>query len=140
MTTILAHLKVYPEKMNRFEEIGRDMVAQTTRNEVGCIRYEYWRGAELGQYYVLLAFRDSASFYVHQASDWHEGYTAEFRECYETIDLEVLDPVPGASPLPPTKDQRLPETASPEMKRHEKTYQISRRAWWDTLHAAEPVG
>ncbi len=133
MTTILAHLTIRPGMEARFEEIGRDMVKQTTSNEEGCIRYEYWRGAEPGKYYVLLAFRDAVSFYEHQASDWHEGYTPALRECFEDIRLEVLDPVPAASPLPPTAAQEVPDDASEAVKRHGGTYRISRQPWWDAI-------
>lgn len=133
MTTILAHLKLRPGMEQRFEEIGRDMVAQTTGKEPGCLRYEYWRGAEPLHYYVLLAFRDARAFYEHQASDWHEGYTPDFRECYETIRLEVLDPVQGASPLPPTAAQEMPADAPEAVKRHADTYRIARQSWWDAI-------
>lgn len=133
MTTILAHLTIKPGKEAAFEDIAREMVRQTTGNEPGCVRYEYWRGQDARNYYVLLAFRDSGAFYEHQASDWHEQYTNPLRDCWETIRLEILDPVPGASPLSPTVEQPLPDDAPEAQRRHEAAIPITRAAWWDSL-------
>lgn len=133
MTTILAHLKLRPGKSPAFEAIARDMVAQTVANEPDCLRYEYWRGHSPDSYYVLLAFKSSQAFYEHQASDWHERHTPGLQECWETISLEILDPVPSAGPLPQTRPHPLAADSPAALHEHARAVPIGREAWWDQL-------
>lgn len=46
------------------------------------------------------------------------------------IELEYIDPVMGASELPPTLDTPLPADADAKMKDVEAAYPIAVAAWW----------
>lgn len=102
MATILAHIRVRPGAEARFEEVARALHDATHRSEDGVLRYEYWRGTDERAYYALLSFTDHAAFVAHQRSDHHEAASPELGELIESIRLEWVDPVGGASELPPT--------------------------------------
>lgn len=133
MTTILAHLQLREGMSPEFEKIAREMVMQTVGNEPDCLRYEYWRGAKPDRYYVLLSFRSSTAFYEHQASEWHESNASALQNCWETISLEFLDPVQGASPLPPTRAELVPASALDAVKAHAQNLPFERQTWWNNL-------
>ncbi|MDR2857401.1 MAG: antibiotic biosynthesis monooxygenase, partial [Novosphingobium sp.] len=103
MTTILAHVRIKPDRLAQFEDIERDLARATHANEPDCLRYECWRAAEANSYYVLLGFRTAAGFYNHQISPWHEAHLEGLFECFDSFRLEFVDPVNGAgSNLPST--------------------------------------
>ncbi len=103
MATILAHLKVRPGEGERCAQNARQLHESTHRHESDVLRYEYWRGAEPDSYYTLLSFRDEHGFIAHQVSDHHEEAGAGLGEVLADIRLEWLDPIEGASDLPPTE-------------------------------------
>jgi quinol monooxygenase YgiN len=131
MVTLLAHIKVKPGRAHRFEEILRDMVAQTKASEPDCLRYEYWRGAEENFYYCLLSFTSKIDFYNHQNSDYHEGYLEEFGACFADLRLEYIDPVAdGGSGLGATHDPALPADASDLLRSAAEKFRITIQPWW----------
>ncbi|MCU0977275.1 MAG: antibiotic biosynthesis monooxygenase [Steroidobacteraceae bacterium] len=83
MPTLLVRMQVKAGKAARYEEILRELVKDTKANEPGCLRYEYWRGAEPNAYYCLLSFTDTHAFYVHQSSEYHETYLPELFEMFD---------------------------------------------------------
>lgn len=64
MTTLLAHISIKPDKLEKFEAITEDMVKQTLGTETGVVRYEYWKGQQENFYYCLLSFEDKWAFTV----------------------------------------------------------------------------
>ena len=80
MSTILAHLRVKPGEEARFEGIARELYAGSQASDRGLRHYEYWRGAEPGTYYCLLAYDDHRSFVAHQTSDHHESASPLLRD------------------------------------------------------------
>ena len=88
MATILAHLEVHPGKEVEWEAIMADMVRQTFEQEAQVLRYEYFKGREPLHYYCLLSFEDKWAFYLHQASDYHEGH--DFEGVLANVELEYL--------------------------------------------------
>lgn len=133
MATLLAHITIKAGQENRFEELAREMYTETHGNEMDVRRYEYWRGAEPRTYYCLESFADLGRFLDHQASAHHEGVGPELRDVIESMRLEWVDPIAGASPLVPTNDQE-PQTGATELKR-EKHQRFSRISadWWSVL-------
>ena len=127
MTTILAHIEIKAGKQAKFESIMQDMVEQTLE-ETGVLRYEYSKGQKENFYYCLLAFEDKWAFYEHQNSDHHEGH--DFADVIENINLEYLDPVEDASPLPHTLDPPLTDEMSDGMKKAQKLYPSQIAGWW----------
>jgi hypothetical protein len=105
-----------------------DMVKQTFEQEDGVLRYEYFKGQKPLHYYCLLSFEDKWAFYVHQASDYHEGH--DFASVIAGIELEYVDPVKGASDLPATEDPPLPEDASEVLRQTAAAFPINIAAWW----------
>ncbi len=105
MATILAHITVRPESEADFEALARTLYERTHATESGVRHYEYWRGAAPRTYYTLLSFDDHRAFIAHQTSDHHETASPQLGRMIESLRLEWVDPVPGASDLPPTEMQ-----------------------------------
>jgi quinol monooxygenase YgiN len=133
MSSLLAKIQIHPGRESDFEELMAYMYSQTHETEEGVLRYEYWRGREPGFYYCLLSFRDAATFWRHQASDHHEGQMQRFTECIAALDLEIIDPVQGASPLPPTLDAAAPADASPAEQEQAQRFPVATAQWWKAL-------
>jgi len=133
MSSLLAKIQIHPGKEAEFEDVMAYMYRQTHGTEDGVLRYEYWRGREPGFYYCLLSFRDAVAFWRHQASDHHEGEMARFAECIAALDLEIIDPVQQASPLPATVDAGLPQGESAAVQEQAQRFPIATAAWWRAL-------
>jgi quinol monooxygenase YgiN len=128
MTSILAHIEIKPGKEEKFETIMKDMVARTFAEEDGVLRYEYFKGQKPNFYYCLLVFADKWAFYRHQNSDHHEGH--DFGDVLKSINLEYLDPVSDANPLPHTEDPALTEDMDEGLVRAQKSYPTQMAEWW----------
>lgn len=129
MTTLLAHIKIKPGKLEKWEAIIEDMVRQTHATEPGVIRYEYWKGEAENSYYCLLSFKDKWAFYHHQMSDHHESH--DFGDVLESIRLEYVDPVKTAAPgLVPTQDPPLPADATDTMRTAQERFPLVIASWW----------
>lgn len=133
MSTLLAKIQIHPGKEAEFEDLMAFMYQQTHETEAGVLRYEYWRGREAGFYYCLLSFPDSGAFWRHQASDHHEGEMQRFADCIAELDLEIVDPVQGASPLPATVVGELSPEDSELVREQAALYPITEQEWWLVL-------
>lgn len=136
MSSLLAKIQVYPGKEAEFEDVMAYMYRQTHGSEQGVVRYEYWRGREPGFYYCLLSFCDAVTFWRHQASDHHEGEMERFGECIADLDLEVIDPVQQASPLPPTEAGLLPDDEPDAVREQAQRFPVALASWWLALRDA----
>jgi len=130
MATILAHLTVKPGEEQRFEAIARHLYTATHDTETGVRRYEYWRGAEPRSYYTLLAFDDFVTFIGHQTSPHHESASPDLGAVLESIRLEWVDPLEGASPLPRTTSQPMPADADELTQKYARRFAAQIAAWW----------
>ncbi len=135
MATILAHIRVKAGAEARFEELARGLYPATHEQETRVQRYEYWRGAEPGLYYSLLAFDDHLAFLDHQTSDHHEAAAVGLADVIDDIRLEWVDPIVGASPLPPTEAQELPDDADNLTKRYYRFFFPQIADWWGPLRS-----
>jgi quinol monooxygenase YgiN len=133
MSSLLAKIQIHPGKEQEFEDVMAYMYRQTHETEEGVLRYEYWRGREPGFYYCLLSFRDALTFWRHQASDHHEGEMERFAACIAALDLETIDPVRGASPLPATIAGEDVPAESEFVQEMAKLYPIALAEWWKPL-------
>lgn len=133
MSTLLAKIQIIPGKETVFEEVMSSMYRQTHDHEDGVLRYEYWRGSQPGFYYCLLSFESSLAFWRHQASDHHEGEMLRFEECIAELDLEVIDPVSQASPLPVTRSAPCPEDEPEVVREQAELFPIVLANWWRAL-------
>lgn len=140
MASLLAKIQIHPGKEAEFESVMAFMYEQTHGTEADVLRYEYWRGRAPGFYYCLLAFTDSIAFWRHQASDHHEGEMARFVACIAELDLEVLDAVSGASPLPMTQAIRCPESEAEFVQEQAKAFPVALEPWWAALRGATQSG
>jgi quinol monooxygenase YgiN len=130
MATILAHIRVKPDKAAQFEATVRPLYARSHAEETALLRYEYWRGEEENRYYVLLAFKDYAGFMVHQSSAHHEAAVPALQDAIEELRLEWLSPVVDASPLPSSSSPELPADASDLMRRYATLFPMASPDWW----------
>jgi len=130
MATILAHIKVRAGREDDFETLARDLYAATHAAESDVLSYQYWRGAEPRSYYTLLAFADHRAFVVHQSSEHHDAVGAGLREVIEDMTLEWVDPIEGASPLPPTNHQHAAPEADDAVVSVTAAYAAVVADWW----------
>ena len=133
MATLLAHITIRAGGESDFEAIARDLYQSSHREESALRYYEYWRGAEERRYYALLSFDDQRSFIAHPVSDHHETAGPRLQELIESIRLEFVDPVGGASPLPPTDEQDPPPDADPLTGDYSTRYAAQVARWWLAL-------
>jgi quinol monooxygenase YgiN len=137
MATILAHITVKPGNEARFEEVARQLHRATHEREHAVLRYEYWRGAEERTYYSLLSFTDNDGFLAHQTSDHHEAASPAIGELVESVRLEWVDPVAGASSLPATRPTEVPADASDLWRRYARWFAVQEAPWWLPLREAQ---
>jgi quinol monooxygenase YgiN len=130
MATLLAQIQVKAGREADFEAIAATLYRETQEKETGCLRYEYWRGAEPGFYYSLLSFDDFNGFLRHQTSDHHEEASPRIGDTCESVKLEWVDPIPESSPLPRTKMQALPEDANELTKQYHQVFAAVVQEWW----------
>lgn len=131
MSTLLAKIQIHPGKENEFESVMAYMYEETHGKEANSVlRYEYWRGQQVNFYYCLLSFADNVSFWRHQASDHHEGEMERFIACIASLDLEAVDPVQQASPLPPTLEGETPANESVDVQQQAAQFPITEATWW----------
>jgi len=139
MSTLLAKIQIHPGRESEFEEVMAYMYRETHRGEAGVLRYEYWRGREPNFYYCLLSFRDTLTFWRHQASDHHEGQMQRFSDCIAHLDLEVVDPVSGSAPLPATQSGDLPAFETEIVREQAALFPIELAQWWLELRKPKSV-
>mgnify|MGYP001813956817 FL=1 len=130
MSTLLARIQVHAGKESRFEEVMAYMYRETHGRESAVLRYEYWRGQTPGCYYCLLSFRDNLAFWRHQASPHHEGQMARFQDCIADLQLEVVDPVEDASPLPPAAAGGNLGGEAPDVRTQAQQFPVELASWW----------
>jgi quinol monooxygenase YgiN len=130
MATLLAHIKIREGMEARFEQVAAELHRLTHEHETGVRRYEYWRGAEPGSYYTLLAFDDYLAFLRHQTSEHHEAASPALRDLIADMRLEWVDPIEGSSPLPATNSQALPAGASELEQAYAQTFAADVQPWW----------
>ena len=136
MATLLAHITVRPGAEAEFEAVARTLYDRTHSIETGVRHYEYWRGAEPRTYYTLLSFDDHRAFIAHQTSDHHEAASPVLRGLVESLRLEWVDPVPGASELPPTEMQDAVPGADELVVAYTDRFAATVAEWWQTIETA----
>ena len=62
---------------------------------------------------------------------------ARFTDCIADIDLEVLDAVQGASPLPATQAAICPATESALVRQQAEVFPVPLADWWMALRDAK---
>lgn len=135
MATILAHIQIHPGMEARFEALVSELHEATAR-ESGKRHYDYFRSAEPGLYYCLLAFDDFHAFLAHQTSEHHEKASPQLGELIAKMRLEWVDPVQGASELPPTDMQALPDDADELTTRYHQLFAATLQDWWQPLRTS----
>ncbi len=133
MATLLAHITVRSGSEGRFEEIARELFERTHADEPDVLHYEYWRGAAERTYYSLLSFTDHRAFIVHQTSEHHEIASPQIGAVVESIRLEWVDPIAGASGLPPTDAQDAPDGADELTATYAERFAADVADWWLAL-------
>jgi quinol monooxygenase YgiN len=134
MATILAHISVKTGQETRFEKLARNLFRSSHDLESGLLRYEYWRGQQVGTYYTLLSFKTYENFLSHQISPHHEEAARELGEVIANLRLEWLDPLEGASDLPSAQPSemtsQMDESANPALRRAARMFPIQMGSWW----------
>lgn len=132
MATLLAHVLVKEGMEDHWEGIAQTVFAATHEHETGVNRYEYWRGSDPRQYYVLLSFDSFDDFMVHQVADYH--HNAGFGDCFEAFRLEWIDPVDGAAPIPRSVTAGEEQPDKGELwNMYVKNHSEPTPSWWERL-------
>lgn len=106
------------------------MYQETHGPEKGVLGYEYWRGRSPGFYYCLLSFSSAVDIWRDQASGHPEGKMQRFTECIAELDLETVDPVQGASPLPLAEEGILVEGTPVDACEQAEQFPVELPWWW----------
>ena len=133
MATLLAHITVRPGSEAEFEAVARTLYERTHATETAVTYYEYWRGADPRTYYTLLSFDDHRAFIAHQTSDHHESASPQLGRMIESLRLEWVDPVPGASALSPTRMQPPLPDADQLTVDYTDRFAAVIAEWWSTI-------
>jgi quinol monooxygenase YgiN len=133
MASLLAHLRVTAGREAEFEAIIGDLWRATHHHESSVVHYEYWRGQDERTYYTLLCYPDEATFLDHQTSAHHDDAAVRFAGVIESIRLEWLQPVPGASNLAPSRPHTLDDDVSDERRRTQRRFGVQLASWWGSL-------
>ena len=130
MATLLAHITVRPGSETEFEAMARTLYERTHAAESAVRYYEYWRGADPRTYYTLLSFDDHRAFIAHQTSDHHEAASPVIGRLVESIRLEWVDPIEGASNLPSTEMQPALDDADVLTLEYTDRFAAVVAEWW----------
>ncbi|MDP9464604.1 MAG: antibiotic biosynthesis monooxygenase [Actinomycetota bacterium] len=133
MATLIAHIRVVEGQESRFESIARALFRTTHDTEPAVRRYEYWRAAQPREYYALIACDDFRGFITHQTSDHHESAAPDLGQVIESLRLEWVDPVAGASDLPPTEMQQAVPDADDLTRTYTERFAAQIAPWWLAL-------
>ena len=133
MATLMAHITVVEGAEARFEELARGLFRDTKAHEPDVVLYEYWRATEPRRYYAIVAAADFRTFIAHQVSDHHESASPLLGDVIESIRLEWLDPVRGASVLPATESQPPLSDADELTRTYSRRYAVQIAQWWTGL-------
>jgi hypothetical protein len=134
MATMLIRLKIRSGMEARYEALQKDLYEKTHRLEKNVLRYEMWRGEAPRSYYCLLAYPDFNTFmFEHQISGYHEEATPPLLDVIEEETIEWVDPVQGASSLPPTREQGLPPNAPEIARTYAEVFNLTCPSWWAAL-------
>lgn len=133
MATVIAHIRVVEGAESRFESIVKALFRTTHESEPAVRRYEYWRGSEPREYYALIACDDFRGFITHQVSDHHESASPDLGQVIESLRLEWVDPVVGASDLPPTEMQPALPGADDLTRQYTERFAAQIAPWWIPL-------
>jgi len=130
MSTLIAHITVVEGGEAAFEALARELHETSHRDETGLRRYEYWRAAEPRHYYTLIACDDFRAFIAHQTSEHHESASPRLGKVIESLRLEFVDPVQGASDLPPTDMQEALPDADELTLAYTRRFAAKVADWW----------
>jgi quinol monooxygenase YgiN len=133
MATILAHITIKEGREAEFESIARTLHQSSHATETHLRAYGYWRGAEPRTYYTLLSFDSYLGFLEHQTSDHHEAASPGLGACIETMRLEWVDPIEGASTFVRTESQEVPAGASDLTVKYSQRFPAAVASWWAAL-------
>lgn len=128
MATLLAKIKIRAGGEAQWESAIATLVEKTLASEPNAIRYEYWKAQAPNTWYALLAFADKNAFFAHQDADYHRD--GGYGDLVEDIELEFVDPVATASPLPRTVNTPLPDDAPPNITEWEELSPVVQADWW----------
>ena len=133
MATLIAHIRVVEGGEARFEALARHLFRVSHGSEPALRRYEYWRGSEPRQYYTLIACDDFHGFLAHQTSEHHESAAPDLGDVIESLRIEWVDPVAGASELPATGMQDLAPDADELTRKYSERFAAQIATWWLAL-------
>lgn len=136
MATCLVHMRVKDGQAAAFEALARELYAASTGHEPGMRRYEYWRGREPNSYYCLESFDDYAGFLAHETAPYHEAAAEPIMAMIEAFELEWVDPVVGAAPLPRSDEQSLSQDAGERARLYADMFPLALASWWRPLRDA----
>lgn len=81
MVDMVVTQRVNPGMERSFEEIARELAANTRANDEGCLRYEWYRAAAPQTYILIERWTDRAAVEAHLKAAHIAALTPRIREC-----------------------------------------------------------
>lgn len=86
--------RVKPGKEAEAEALLREVAAATLANDVGCLRYEWYRSDQPGTYILVERWTDRAAAGVHLKAPHLAEFMRKFEACaVEKFSVTVLTPL-----------------------------------------------
>jgi len=65
MINVMVTLQIKPGQEAKAEALLRELESETTENDKGCLRYQWYRAEQPGTYYLLERWTDQAAIEAH---------------------------------------------------------------------------
>ena len=95
MINVIVTLKIKPAMEATAEELFRQLESETTENDSGCLRYQWYRAEHPGTYYLLERWSDQAALDEHSKAEHMAKLMPQITECavekFQAIRLTRLE-------------------------------------------------
>lgn len=81
MINVLVTLQIKPGMDAKAEGLLRDLETETTENDKGCLRYQWYRAEQPGTYYLLERWTDQAAIDAHFQAKHMQKLPPQISEC-----------------------------------------------------------
>ncbi len=81
MLDIVVTQRVHPGKEREFEELARQLEANTVAKDKGCLRYEWYRSETPHTYILIERWTDRAAVQAHLKAEHVVSILPKLREC-----------------------------------------------------------
>jgi quinol monooxygenase YgiN len=81
MINVIVTLQTKPGMEAKAEDLLRELETETTENDEGCLRYQWYRAEQTGTYYLLERWSDQAAVEAHFKAAHMANLLPQIAEC-----------------------------------------------------------